>query len=43
MWNKGLGWRLQRAAVSAAAIACLIPAGVLLVGSLRAGGKASLG
>ena len=43
MWNKGLGWRLQRAAVSAAAVACLIPAGVLLVGSLRAGEKASLG
>ena len=43
MWNKGLGWRLQRAAVSAAAIACLIPAGVLLLGSLRTGEKASLG
>ena len=43
MWNKGLGWRIQRAAVSAAAIACLIPAGVLLLGSLRAGERASLG
>ena len=42
MWNKGLGWMLQRAAVSAAAIACLIPAGALLVGSLRAGEGFSL-
>lgn len=42
MWNKGLGWRLQRAAVSAAAVACLIPAGVLLLGSLRAGERVSL-
>jgi len=38
MWNKGLRFALQRAAVFAAAIVCLIPAGVLLLGSLRAGG-----
>ena len=39
MWNKGLGWKIQRAAVSAA---CLVPAGVLLFGSLRVNGRFSL-
>ncbi len=43
MWNKGLSWKLQRAAVSIAAIACLVPAGVLLLGSLRVDGHFSLG
>ena len=42
MWNKALGWQVQRAAVSAAAVACLVPAGVLLFGSLRADGCFSL-
>ena len=42
MWNKGPRFALQRTAVSAAAIACLIPAGVLLLGSLRAGEGFSL-
>ena len=42
MWNKGLGWKIQRAAVSAAAVACLVPAGVLLFGSLRVNGRFSL-
>lgn len=42
MWNRGLRFALQRAAVSAAAIACLVPAGWLLLGSLRVGGSFSL-
>lgn len=42
MWDKGIRFALQRAAVSAAAIACLVPAGWLLMGSLRAEGTFSL-
>lgn len=42
MWNKGLRFAVQRAAVSLAAAACLIPAGYLLLGSLRVWGSFSL-
>ncbi len=42
MWNKGFRFAVQRAAVSLAAIACLIPAGYLLLGSLRVWGSFSL-
>ena len=42
MWNKGLRFTIQRILVSAVAIACLIPGGYLLLGSLRVWGSASL-